>query len=108
MHAIRHAYIIMKMLDHFTSLVSLISLIVLGPPLGRVILRNPKGPFVQAVGTMVAVSVLLALYGLLWSVRPRSVAWYTLLANVPINGNMEVSGSIATDVSEPLRVQIER
>jgi hypothetical protein len=33
----------MRMLDHFTSLITLISLIVLGPPLGRVILRNPNG-----------------------------------------------------------------
>ena len=98
----------MRMLDHFTSLVTLISLIVLGPPLGRVILTNPRGPFVQAVGTMVAISVLLALYGIVWSVRPRSIAWYTWLRDIPVNGSVDVSGSVATDVSEPLRVQIER
>jgi hypothetical protein len=98
----------MRMFDHFTSLVTLISLIVLGPPLGKVILPNPKGPFVQAVGTLVAISVLLALYGIVWSVRPRSIAWYTWLRDIPVNGSVDVSGSVATDVSEPLRVQIER
>jgi len=98
----------MRMLDHFTSLVTLISLVVLGPALGRVILRSPKGPFAQAVGTMVAISLLLAIYGVVWSVRPRSVAWYSWLRDIPVNGTVDVSGSIATDVSEPLRVQIER
>jgi hypothetical protein len=98
--------ICMKMIDHFTSLLTLISLIVLGPALGRAIFRNPRGPLFQAVGTMVALALLLALYGFIWTVRPRSVVWYTWLANMPVSA--DVSGSIATDVSEPLRVQIER
>jgi hypothetical protein len=98
----------MRTIDHFLSLLTLISLIVLGPAIGRAIVRNPKGPLVQAASTMVGVALLLALYGFVWTVRPRSVAWYTWLANMPVNGSVDVSGSIATDVSEPLRVQIER
>jgi hypothetical protein len=103
-----HRETAMKMLDHFISLVTLVSLVILGPALGKAIFRNPKGPVVLAFGTMLAVSLLLALYGIIWTVRPRSIAWYTWLANMPVNGNVDVSGSIATDVSEPLRVQIER
>ena len=98
----------MKAFDHFTSLLTLISLIVLGPPLGRAILRNPKGPLTQALSTMVAVGILLAVYGIAWSFRPRSVSWYAWLTEIPVNGTVDVSGNIATDVSEPLRVQIER
>jgi hypothetical protein len=96
------------MLDHFISLVTLISLVILGPALGKATFRNPKGPIVRAVSTMLGVTFLLAVYGLIWTVRPRSIAWYTWLANMPVNGSVDVSGSIATDVSEPLRVQIER
>jgi hypothetical protein len=98
----------MRMLDNFTSLVTLVSLVVLGPAFGKAILRNPKGPLLQAVGTMVALSLLLGLYGVFWNIRPRSIAWYAWLTNIPVNGSIDVSGNIATDVSEPLRVQIER
>jgi len=98
----------MRMLDHLTSLMTLVSLIVLGPPLGRTILRDPKSPLVQAIGTMIAVTILLAVYGMIWSIRPTSVRWYTWLSYVPVSGDIGVTGSIATDVSEPLRVQIDR
>jgi hypothetical protein len=71
----------MKMLDHFTSLLTLISLVVLAPPFGRAILRSPKAPLAQAIGTMLALSILLAVYGMIWSARPRSIVWYSWLAS---------------------------
>ena len=95
------------MMDNFTSLVTLISLIVLGPPLGRAVFRNPKGPLTQAIGTMVGISILPGVYGAVWSVKHRSIAWYAWLGQIPISGNVEVSGDISADVSEPLRVQVE-
>jgi len=80
----------MKMLNYFTSLLSLISLLVLGPPLGQTILRNPKTALVRAIGTMLAIAILLGVYGMIWSARPNSILWYTWVAELPINGGITI------------------
>ena len=107
-HQLRGA--VMKMLDHFTSLVTLISLFVLGPALGGAIFRRAHGPITQAVCTLVGISLLLGLYGLIWTARPRLVAWYSWLHDIPIEivGSVDISGHVSSDIQEPLRVQIER
>jgi hypothetical protein len=78
------------MLNYFTSLLTLISLLVLGPPLGQTILRNPKTALVRAIGTMLAIAILLGVYGMIWSARPSSILWYTWVAELPINGGITI------------------
>jgi hypothetical protein len=55
---------------------------------------------------MIALAALILVYGALWKLSPKSVAWYTWIERVPISGDVEVTGSV--DVQEPLKVQIEQ
>lgn len=105
------------MIDHAVSAITLISLFVLGPAFGRAILlrwdnRRTRSQAAQHVAlglaTMLSISVMIGVYGAIWSARPRSVAWYGWLStDIPINGNVDVTGSVSADISEPLRVRIE-
>ena len=77
----------MKMLPYFTSLATLISLFVFGPALGRAIF--PRGSLlVQSLGKMIAITGLLFLYGLVWTVNPTFVSWYAWLSEIPISGGI--------------------
>ena len=100
-----------RWLDHFTSLVTLISLFVLGPAIGRTLLRwwqetrqssgssAISSDIASALSTMIAVSLLIGLYGLIWANRPRSIEWYAWLTRLPIVGDVTVDGSISVDVN---------
>src|SRR3954453_2758304 len=105
------------MFERAISLITLLSLFVLGPPFGRAILlwgdaRQTKSQPVQHIllgaSTMAAMILMIAVYGAIWKVRPSSVAWYGWMAtDLPIAGNVDVTGSVSADISEPLRVRVE-
>jgi hypothetical protein len=78
----------MKMLPYLT-IATLVSLFVLGPAFGRAMF--PRGSqLAQAVGKMIAVGGLLFLYGVIWMANPSLISWYTWLAEVPINGSINI------------------
>jgi hypothetical protein len=105
------------MIDHAVSAITLISLFVLGPAFGRAILLrwDNRGARSQAaqhvalgVATMLAISAMVGVYGAVWSARPSAIAWYGWLStDIPISGNVDVTGSVSADISEPLRVKVE-
>jgi hypothetical protein len=79
----------MKMLPYLTSIATLISVFVLGPALGRAIFPQ-GGQLARSVGKMIAIVGLLFLYGIIWTANPSLVSWYTWLAEVPINGSINI------------------
>jgi hypothetical protein len=101
----------MKTLDYFFSWITLISLFVLGPPLGRSLgsrWTRFTASVATALGTMLVVCILLGAYGLVWAARPRTVLWYAWIGEFPIKGYVSVDGDITAVIPEPLKVQVDR
>jgi hypothetical protein len=105
----------MRFVYHALSLVTLLSLCYLGPALGRAMLMRldrrqrwsqPAQHIALGLTTMIALTGMILIYGALWKLSPRSVAWYDFIQEVPVTGNVEVTGTV--DVQEPLKVQIDR
>jgi acid phosphatase len=105
----------MNLIYRITTLVSLLSLFVIGPALGRALLLwwnkqqarpLPSQHLALAFSTMVSLSVLVGIYGLIWKANPRLVAWYGWLdGKIPISGNVEVSRGVEV-TNEPLQVEV--
>jgi acid phosphatase len=105
----------MNLVYHITTLVSLLSLFVIGPALGRALLlwwnkqqarTLPPQHLALAFSTMVTLSVLVGLYGLIWKANPRLVAWYGWLdGEIPIIGNVEVPTGVEV-TNAPLQVEV--
>ena len=100
----------MDFLDNALSLITLLSLFLLGPALGRAMIACFSGwqdwwlPIQHlAIGicTMIAVTGMVFAYGALWKLSPKSVAWYTWIQQVPVTGNMNVTGPV--DLRPPLK-----
>lgn len=101
---------------HALSLVTLLSLFYLGPAFGRAMLmrldsRERWSQSTQHIAlglsTMVALTCMILIYGVVWKLSPKSVAWYTWMDEVPITGSVDVSGG-TVDIQEPLKVRIDR
>jgi hypothetical protein len=97
----------MELVEHIFSLVSLVSLFILGPAFGRALLlwwdkqherSLPSQHVALAACTMIAITGLIVGYGLIWQANPRLIAWYSWIYSIPINGdiNAEVSGRVDT------------
>lgn len=91
----------MSILDNALSLITLLSLFLLGPALGRALVACVPGwqewslPIQHlAVGicTMIAVTGMILAYGGLWKLSPKSVAWCDWIQEVPVAGNVSVTG----------------
>lgn len=100
------------MLDNALTLITLLSLFLLGPALGRALVACIHGwqdwslPIQHlAVGicTMIAVTAMVLAYGALWKLSPKSVAWYTWVQEVPVAGNVNVTG----DARRPTAIESE-
>ena len=98
---------LVKLVEHIFSLVSLGSLFILGPALGRALLfwwdkrrerSLPSQHIALAACMMVALTGLIVVYGIIWKANPKMVAWYSWIYSMPINGdvNAEVSGHVDT------------
>ena len=99
------SWLIVKILEHAFSIVSLLSLFLLGPALGRALLlwwdkrrerSLPSQYIALATCTMIALTGLIVIYGVIWKADRRMVAWYDWMDSIPINGdvNAEVSGGV--------------
>ena len=51
-----------------------------------------------AACTMIALTGLIIVYGLLWKANPRMVTWYSWINSIPIEGSVsaDVSGYVDT------------
>ena len=105
----------MRFLHNALTLITLLSLFVLGPAIGRALLmrvdrRQRWSQSVQhialGVSTMIALTGMILIYGALWKLSPKSVAWYDWIEEVPVTGNVDVTGTV--EVQEPLRVTVDR
>lgn len=97
----------MKLAEHIVSIVTLLSLFILGPGLGRALLiwwdtRREKSLASQHIAlaacTMVALTGLIILYGVIWKINPRMITWYSWINSIPIEGSVsaDVSGYVDT------------
>jgi hypothetical protein len=100
----------MDFLDNALTLITLLSLFLLGPALGRAMIACFSGwqdwwlPIQHlAIGicTMIAVTGMVFAYGALWKLSPKSVSWYTWIQQVPVAGNVNVTGPV--DLRQPLK-----
>ena len=91
----------MSILDNALTLITLLSLFLLGPALGRALVACfpgwqdwslPIQHLVVGICTMIAVTCMVVAYGALWKVSPKSVAWYGWIQEVPVAGNVNVTG----------------
>ena len=106
----------MALFYHAVSIITLLSLFYLGPAFGRAILmrldrRQNWSQSAQHVAlglaTMVALTGMIAVYGAIWKVSPKSVAWYSWIDEVPITGSVDISSG-TVEVQEPLRVRVDQ
>jgi hypothetical protein len=102
----------MAMLDNALTLISLISLFLLGPALGRALVACfarwqewplPLQHLTVGICTMTVVTAMVLAYGALWKVSPKSVAWYSWIQEVPVAGNVNITG----DTRRPTPVESE-
>jgi hypothetical protein len=125
----------MHAMDRIFSLVTLLSLFMLPQLVARVAvvwwsdrhkLTVVSQYFALVLGTLLAIVVLASVYGLLYSVSPKSVAWYAWInRELPISGDVDVGnevnvrGSVDVDNTvevsgkvdvnnEPIKVEIQR
>jgi hypothetical protein len=100
----------MGFLDNALTLITLLSLFLLGPALGRAIIACfhnwqawslPIQHLAVGICTMIAVTGMVLAYGALWKLSPKSVAWYTWIQEVPVAGRVNVNGPV--DVRQPLK-----
>jgi hypothetical protein len=107
----------MQLIDRVTSLATLLSIFMITPILGRALSfwwteRRPRSALSTQIapvfGTAVAILVLASVYGVLWKINPRSIAWYDWISrDIPIAG--EVSGNVSAAIEDqPIKVEIER
>jgi hypothetical protein len=98
----------MGMLYNALSLITLLSLFLLAPAIGRALVARFTGwqdwslsiqHLAVGICTMIAVSGMVLAYGALWKLSPKSVAWYTWIEEVPVTGAVEVTGA----VQQPLK-----
>ena len=91
----------MSILDNALSLITLLSLFLLGPALGRALVACVPGwqdwslaiqHLVVGICTMIVVTGMVLAYGELWKFSPRSVAWYDWIQEVPVTGIVNVTG----------------
>jgi hypothetical protein len=104
----RRKVAVMSLLDNALTLITLLSLFLLGPALGRAMIACFSGwqdwwlPIQHlAIGIcmMIAVTGMIFAYGALWKLSPKSVAWYTWIQQVPVAGNVSVTGPV--DLRQP-------
>ena len=97
----------MELLERISSLVTLLSLFIVAPALGRALLlwwdrtqrSLPSQHIALAVSTMIALTALIAVYGVVWKANPKLIGWYAWISpEIPIEGSV--------DIQEPLRVEI--
>ena len=97
----------LRLVEHILSIVTLLSLFILGPALGRALLlwwdarrarALPSQHIALAACTMVALTGLVILYGVIWKANPKMVAWYSWINSIPIEGSVsaDVSGYVDT------------
>jgi hypothetical protein len=100
----------MRFLDNALTLITLLSLFLLGPALGRALVARfdnwqdwslPMQHLAVGFCTMIAMTGMVLVYGALWKLSPKSVAWYTWIHEVPVAGNVNVTGPV--DVRQPLK-----
>ena len=91
----------MSFLDNALSLITLLSLFLLGPALGRALVTCfdswhnwslPIQHLVVGICTMIAVTGMVLVYGAVWKLSPKSVAWYTWIQEVPV-ANVNITGN---------------
>ena len=98
----------MRILEHAFSIVSLLSLLLLGPALGRALLlwwdkrrerSLPSQYIALATCTMIALTGLIMVYGVVWQANHRMVAWYSWIDAIPVNADVsaDVRGSVSVD-----------
>jgi hypothetical protein len=59
----------------------------------------PSQHIALMVSTMIALTALIAVYGVVWKANPRLIAWYAWISpEIPIQGSV--------DIHEPLKVEI--
>ena len=106
----RRIVAVMGFLDNALTLITLLSLFLLGPALGRALVARfdnwqywslPIQHLAVGICTMIAVTAMVLVYGALWKLSPKSVAWYTWIHEVPVAGNVNVTGPV--DVRQPLK-----
>jgi hypothetical protein len=96
-----------RLIQHVISIVTLLSLFILGPAFGRALLlwwdasrqRSLASQHIAlATCTMIAITGLIVVYGFIWNANPKLVAWYSWIYSIPIEGdvNAEVSGYVDT------------
>jgi hypothetical protein len=97
----------LRLTEHTISIITLVSLFILGPALGRALLlwwdarrerSLPSQHIALAASTMVALTGLIIIYGVIWKANPRMVAWYSWISSIPIEGSVsaDVSGYVDT------------
>jgi hypothetical protein len=98
----------MGFLDNALSLITLLSLFLLGPALGRALVARfdgwqnwslPGQHVAVGICTMIAVTGMVLVYGALWKLSPKSVAWYTWIQEVPVAGSVNLTGPV--DIRQP-------
>jgi uncharacterized membrane protein YbhN (UPF0104 family) len=98
----------MGFLDNALSLITLLSLFLLGPALGRALVARfdgwqnwslPSQHVAVGICTMIAVTGMVLVYGALWKLSPKSVAWYTWIQEVPVAGSVNLTGPV--DIRQP-------
>jgi hypothetical protein len=101
---------VMGFLDNALTLITLVSLFLLGPALGRALVACfenwqdwwlPIQHLAVGICTMIAVTAMILAYGALWKLSPKSVAWYGWIQEVPVAGNVNVTGPV--EVRQPLK-----
>ena len=98
----------MDLVERISSLVTLLSLFVVAPALGRALLlwwdertqrSLPSQHIALSISTMIALTALIGVYGVVWKANPKLIAWYTWISpDIPIEGSV--------DIQEPLKVEI--
>ena len=98
----------MDLIERISSLVTLLSLFIVGPALGKALLlwwdertqrSLPSQHIALTVSTMIALTALIAVYGVIWKANPRLIAWYAWIGpEIPIEGSV--------DIQEPLKVEM--
>jgi hypothetical protein len=88
----------MDLVERISSLVTLLSLFIVAPALGRAVLlwwdertqrSLPSQHIALTVSTMIALTALIAVYGVVWKANPRLIAWYAWISpEIPIEGNV--------------------
>jgi hypothetical protein len=115
----------MTLIHRICSLLTLASLFVMGPALGRSLLlwfdqkrvRSPAGQQAAlGISIMLGIASFVAVYGGIWKMNPKLVAWYDWIGrSLPISGDVEVTGSVdvsgnvdANITNEPIAVTVSR